>query len=194
MQSGRDRGTAAPAVLDASLALSFANTVACPECRVGDALASPRSFRAWLQAAHGLESDPLPLKALEDLRKFREELREILGARARNAPIPPSALRSLNEAARFSPVVPQLVSAGKGLRWAWSDPGPLALRWTGAVARSAVLLLGGEEPRKLKRCGMSTCLHFLLARSRNQRWCSSTGCGNRARVARHYRRTHDTGD
>jgi predicted RNA-binding Zn ribbon-like protein len=59
----------------------------------------------------------------------------------------------------------------------------------GAIASSAVELLGSPDRELLRVCRAPRCgLYFVSARERQQ-WCTPS-CGNRARVARHYAARH----
>ena len=57
------------------------------------------------------------------------------------------------------------------------------------IARSAIELAGGPERVFLRFCLAPGCPLIFFAENRRRRWCS-TVCGNRVRVARHYRRHH----
>ena len=56
------------------------------------------------------------------------------------------------------------------------------------LASTAATFLCEVEPDKVRRCQGPRCRHYILARTSKHLWCSPTGCGNRARVARHYER------
>jgi len=58
------------------------------------------------------------------------------------------------------------------------------------VAHEGAALLASPRASQLKRCGNSACVLIFLDTSRNQkrRWCSMDTCGNRAKVAKHYRK------
>nr|WP_202511786.1 ABATE domain-containing protein [Streptomyces sp. SID3343] len=80
------------------------------------------------------------------------------------------------------------------LRWA---PAPSVVAYTAAepvaaalaeIASAAVELVTGTRRADLRPCqGPGCILHFVRDNPRRE-WCSAA-CGNRARVARHYRRT-----
>jgi predicted RNA-binding Zn ribbon-like protein len=59
-----------------------------------------------------------------------------------------------------------------------------------------VVLTWGElqkdMPGRLRPCANDECRLFLLDHSRagTARWCSMSGCGNRMKARRHYKRTH----
>ncbi|MBT2447923.1 CGNR zinc finger domain-containing protein [Streptomyces sp. ISL-43] len=63
-------------------------------------------------------------------------------------------------------------------------------RLLGYLAAADYLRLLTTAPDRLKSCANPTCgLRFHDAsRNGTRRWCSSTGCGNRAKAARHYAR------
>lgn len=54
-----------------------------------------------------------------------------------------------------------------------------------------------RKPRErlglLRRCANPTCSMLFLAENKRRKWCTSNICGKRARVARHYERTHTDG-
>jgi predicted RNA-binding Zn ribbon-like protein len=58
------------------------------------------------------------------------------------------------------------------------------------VAESAAALLSGDDLALVKKCQNPQCILFFYDTTRNhrRRWCSMTACGNRAKVAAHYRR------
>ncbi|MHB1867145.1 MAG: CGNR zinc finger domain-containing protein [Thermoplasmata archaeon] len=152
--------------------LAFLNTRPCPACRAGEALRPGR----------------VPGSAGDDLRQLRGDLIALLDARIDGTRPAPELLRRVNR---------RLRRGARVLQIAWDDgkidlrfhplrsgippddgPGPAA-DWIPLVA----------DPRlPIDRCAAEGCRHFLLRRRSNQRWCSPEGCGNRARVARHYRK------
>lgn len=185
----RHRTTPAPRVSGA-LAIDFANTVACDACGVGDALSRSEGFDQWLRAHPEVRVRSLTLGELSRLRTFRRDLRVTFRAAARRTPPPAHALGGMNRVARRFRVE-------RALRWrdgAWeveersseSDP---VLRLAGKLCESAFAAIVGRGSGRLRECQGPRCAHFILARTRTQLWCSPTGCGNRARVARHYWRS-----
>lgn len=169
--------------------VDFVNTVACPGCRTGDAFESGASARRWLSAHPDLPTVSHGSLDLAQLRRFRESVRDLLGASIRRAPPGSAALATVNTA----------VGAGltrNALKWqrgrweisARTPTGNGTQHFIGTIARSTVALLGGPERRKLRACPGPGCVHLLFVRTRQQIWCSPTGCGNRVRVARHWRK------
>lgn len=171
------------------LVVDFANTVACPGCRAGDAFESDASARRWMRGHPDLPALTNGSLNSAALHRFRGSVRDLLYASIRRTRPGPRSLAAVNAA------------AATGLSWStlewrrgrWqlsvrirpsNGTGPL----TGALARSVVALLGGTEGKKLRACQGPGCVHLLFLRTRQQLWCSPTGCGNRVRVARHWRK------
>jgi len=61
-----------------------------------------------------------------------------------------------------------------------------------AIARSAIVLLGGAQRERLRRCQRPGCVLVFVAVNPRRRWRSTATCGNRVRVARHYARNRPT--
>jgi predicted RNA-binding Zn ribbon-like protein len=55
------------------------------------------------------------------------------------------------------------------------------------IALSALRLLQGDDLARLRECQRCSWLFLDRSRSHGRRWCRADACGNRARVARHYR-------
>jgi predicted RNA-binding Zn ribbon-like protein len=178
-----------------SLAVDFANSVACPGCRGADPLDSIREAGRWIRSKVGGDGRRVEARDLPRLRRFREELRQLLGAAADHTPPPPRVLDAINVAAAQSPPLPEL-SWSHGT-WSTGERGTarsVSRRLTALAAQSAIDLLGRTRPPPVRRCEGPGCIHFLVARRSQQRWCSPTGCGNRARVQRHYRKIRSRRD
>jgi len=172
-----------------SLVVGFANTVACQACRAGDALDKPSDFHAWGRSFLVSEPERVSEGGLRYLRRFRHALREVVAAAIDGREPSRVALRSVNVASHR--VHPSSSLSWEGGSWELVE-GPVTCegpeRVAYQVARAAVALLTSPERTRLRRCQGPGCAHFLFARTRTQLWCSSAGCGNRVRVARHYRR------
>ncbi|MFF5205934.1 CGNR zinc finger domain-containing protein [Streptosporangium sp. NPDC000396] len=71
-------------------------------------------------------------------------------------------------------------------RPAAADP---LLLLTSALARTAMDFLASDDRLRLRACQAPRCVHYFVKDDPRQSWCKPSG-GNRARVARHYRRHH----
>jgi predicted RNA-binding Zn ribbon-like protein len=124
---------------------------------------------------------------------LRESLFRLLSAVAAGHSLPSGDLAALNaslsESLRHLRVGTE--SAAESRFWAsWEDQADLDLpRWQ--IAASASALLTSDLRTGLKQCPGDRCGWVFVDESRNQsrRWCSSTMCGNRARVRAHYERS-----
>jgi predicted RNA-binding Zn ribbon-like protein len=70
----------------------------------------------------------------------------------------------------------------------WLTDGAGLQRELNLVALEASEVLAQQAPHELKACGGPGCVLYFVRDHPRREWCSE-GCGNRARVARHYRRT-----
>ena len=171
------------------LAVDFANTVACPGCRGGDALVSAEQASRWIRRKLPGEGIRVDAHDVEMLRRFRIELRRLLQVAVDRKQPPTAAVEAINRAAARSPSHWTLRWT-RG-RWVAQELGTersATRRVIALTARSAIDLLGKNSPTPVRRCEGPGCIHFLVAQRSQQRWCSPTGCGNRARVQRHYRK------
>jgi predicted RNA-binding Zn ribbon-like protein len=169
-------------------AIDLANTVMIVrDDEAVDLLDSPQALRDWLKSEGSRFSaysfDP---EDLGEIREFRDETRDLLTALAEETQPPSRAIARVNAASAVAPVAPQLAAGPGGeLRRADQSAESHSLDWLlGSLARSAIDLLTGTPPGRLKICRAPSCGMFFLG---SRRWCCSA-CGNRARAARHYRR------
>ena len=57
------------------------------------------------------------------------------------------------------------------------------------IALSAARIVTDANPTRIRRCASRHCMYWFLdtSKSGRRRWCSMSRCGNRAKVAKHYR-------
>ena len=171
------------------LAVDLANTVmVVKEGEEVDLIGTAEDLRHWLREEHPrlgeYRFDP---DHTDRVRALRDAVRQLLTAAAEGAAVPGSALQLVNAASAGAPVSPQLeLGPGGEPRSVETALDRGSIEWLlGALARSAITLLATDEREPLKVCRAPSCgMLFLGAR----RWCCSA-CGNRARAARHYRRS-----
>jgi predicted RNA-binding Zn ribbon-like protein len=171
------------------LAIDLANTVmVVREGETVDLLASTADLRAWLQAERArLGPCGFALAHANEIRALRDAVHTLLGAAAAGVAPPSDVLERVNAASAAAPVSAQLVPGESGgLRSRDRAGGGDRLdQLLGTLARAAIDLLTSPAAAELRVCQAPSCgMYFLGAR----RWCCSA-CGNRARVARHYRRS-----
>lgn len=160
---------------------------------VGPRLAEEASgVRPWLEAVRpaGLADTAAELRRLRDaLRRLTAEATQDPRPAAASAiPDRDAALKVLNQVAAGSPSWPAL---------AWSPDGEPARTQhlahpagTGIAsflaAEFITMLTSGNQP-VLRACLAPGCVLYFAKDHNRREWCS-TGCGNRARAARHYQR------
>lgn len=172
-----------------SVALDFANTVACPGCRVDDGLATTQDIERWLRAHRrelGPWDGPIPVAAL---RRLRTTVRQLFACAVEEAAPDATCLVAINRLGRLAATYPRL-DWREGRRRKVIVAGKENSRdyLLASLAASVIATVAEEGRVRLRKCQSPRCTHYLLARTSRQIWCSPSGCGNRARVARHYRR------
>ncbi len=164
------------------LSLDLINTVWVDGSETHDLLATEEGTRTWLEE-RALSYDPALLAEIKiHLLTVRAALRGIL-----ETPHDVEHRQALNQA----------LQRGR-MRYLLSERGPeesleVAGSWEPAWrAASDLLRLLRDAPERLKKCANPKCvLHFLDTSPKNARsWHDMKTCGNRAKAARHYRRTH----
>lgn len=182
------------------LAVDFANSTGPPadaagtDVARGDLLRDPAGLRRWLEAeAHAvLDIGPLPVSGQVDLgllRELRNAITELLRDAVRGASPSMGAMTTLNAASAAAPIHPELVGPGTPRSRLVSHARDWQSELVGRIARSTIGLLTSGDRDRLGVCAAPACGLLFLASRRGQRWCADS-CGNRARVARHYRARH----
>jgi len=180
------------ALLGEPLAIELANTILVAGGERRDVLGTDADAAAWVRAHEGdlpgRAADQPPAAA--DLRALRVTIRRLVfaaidGERPRRGDL--AHLNATSAAAppiarlRWTPTAPPTAIDAAAIE----DPAAATLA---AIARSAIALLGGPDRDRLRRCDGQHCILVFVAAHPRRRWCSPAVCGNRARVARHYRR------
>ncbi len=181
------------------LALDFLNTGVQGPKGIGDALTAPGAILAWLHEAGLLRSSerrtldrspPEARQVLQEGRRLRQEMGAALERWLRGAPIPDPSLFALNRCLAARATRLQVRQAGGAVEVSRvsepsDSPGHL-----GSVAERFVRLLTEADPQRIRTCASEDCHLWFRDTSRNgsRRWCSMARCGNRAKVAAHYRR------
>jgi predicted RNA-binding Zn ribbon-like protein len=172
------------------VAVDLINTVATPGSATGDDLLSAdRGAEAWwrLQGTRVPGGDPPDIGAL---RRLRSALRDLIEALVDERPVPQRAVSDLNFFMRSAPASTRLRLTGTGLRaerhWHREFGGNPQLAFI--ATQAAEFLSDPSKVRRLRRCANPACSMIFVAVNPQRSWCAPGVCGNRARVARHYRR------
>ncbi|KAB2346131.1 CGNR zinc finger domain-containing protein [Actinomadura rudentiformis] len=176
------------------LALDLVNT----RPSTGDLLDTPARLKAWL----ALQAGRLPAEETEAeitdadvaaVQAVREQITAAVHAVLHDEAPPAKALRSLNDAQRAAPAVRELSWNGAGVVAMPRREGPPGTRLAAILAEAAADLLTDPALGKVRQCEAEDCVMVFLPAHPRRRWCSPARCGNRARVARYYRR-HKPGE
>jgi predicted RNA-binding Zn ribbon-like protein len=106
------------------------------------------------------------------------------------------ALEHLNRVAAKVPTILSLdwpADAGQvpNMRFTVASAADPVQRLSSILAREAMLFLADADSRLLAACSAPRCVRYFLKEHGRQEYCKPS-CSNRARVARHYQRHHET--
>jgi predicted RNA-binding Zn ribbon-like protein len=202
--------TSAP-LLGEPLAVELMNTIWADRDGVHDALANPEEAIAWLAAVArrldvAIEDDGAlatggdKARITRSLQRLRDALRQLAADATsddRLAAASPTqgvdaAVAELNRAAAAAPRWSAIelfdgATRQRVTRSAKSAPEAAISQ----IADAAIALFTGPERESLRACHAPGCVLYFVKQHPRREWCSP-GCGNRARVARHYQRhSHD---
>jgi len=183
-----------------NLALDLLNTASGAAERDGDRLASPMDVVRWLVEAELLstsekerfEQSPPDTRLLwEEALRFRCDARDALQAWLRGAQIPEGSLFALNRCLEALTTALRLRTEGHELRLETTRRHTGTAGYLAPVAKELADLLLGGSPTRVRQCAGDGCGLWFRDTSKNgsRRWCSMARCGNRAKVAAHYRRS-----
>ena len=129
-------------------------------------------------------------EGIGQIRAFRAVLRDMVERVAAGKTVPPSTVDAVNEALRTRVGYSQLTSRKGTFERSYQTEragGPHVL---GLLAESAADLLTTCDLSLIKKCQNPACVLFFYDTTKNhaRHWCSMSLCGNRSKVAAHYRR------
>jgi predicted RNA-binding Zn ribbon-like protein len=169
-----------------ALAVRFANTRYAERGEPRDAILTTRALRDWLVAC-GLPGS-ITHEDVVVFGELRECVRRLMGSIVTGRRPDPRDVDRLNEAAAYAPLWPELVAADSGLEVRERSTAAPRERALAALARSTAEVVTAPRRARLRACEAPGCVQFFEENARHRSWCSA-GCGNRARVARHYERS-----
>lgn len=177
-------------------ALDLINTRARTSVGVIDFLATPDNLSTWLDlqpdarlhAFRAADAGALTMKELDLLYEVRDCAATTIDHRRRNMQPPGAALDGLNKVWRMAAPVQQLAWENGQVAITTHRDGPFAARLASTLAGLTAELLADPRSRNIRQCEAPDCVMLFLPLNARRRWCSASGCGNRARVARYYRR------
>lgn len=177
-------------LLGEPLSLDLVNTCIHRNGVEVDLLDTPAALDGWLRAeAERLSWTGRPASSTDwrAVHALRGAIAELFRARREHGRPAAAAVAKVNDALSAPGARMRLVWSGRQPRLA-----PLSARsrrsgLLGELAADAAAVLTGPHAGHLRQCANPDCILQFVAHNRRRQWCSSTLCGNRARVARHYR-------
>jgi predicted RNA-binding Zn ribbon-like protein len=171
------------ALADPRLAVGFLGTLRMQDGIFIDDLDDREGAARWIEEWLPSRSRSIPR---DELVALRESLRTVLTAVVEGTPPPRSVIRSINSVAARAPVtLAAQVTPDGVIQVHTTSRARAGDALLAELARSGLALLAAPERDRLALCRAPGCVLFFLKHHPRQQWCSP-GCGNRARVARHY--------
>ena len=139
--------------------------------------------RQWGKQVEGTET-------LEQARAFRLTLREMVERIAAGRPVPQAASEAINGMLRYRIGYSQLIRRNGKFERGYLADSQEANQLLGLLAEAATNLLCTCDLSLIKKCQNPLCVLFFYDTTKNhaRHWCSMSLCGNRSKVAAHYRR------
>lgn len=180
------------------VAVDLINTVRMKDGARWDRLEDVQDLKDWflqsglLNAAQTEQLRDLPENStlLGDVKALRDSLREVLEGLTAGKPVPEVFLAHLNQILQEHPGCPvlkgEIPPLQRTVHHDLKDPAALL----GMLAAQAADLLTRDLTGRIKKCENHACIRHFLDTSKNnsRRWCSMTGCGNRAKAQAFYSR------
>ncbi len=188
-----------------ALCLDFSNTLHDRNTSTARDHFSSYSDLAWWSQAAGIllpEETQILLEeatrhpkeaaqALQEATDLRETIYRVFSPLVRDETPESADLQALNTA--YAEAMRRACIALKGDQfvWDWNGKEKALDRMIWDIARSATELLVSSELHLLHECAAEDCGWLFLDTSKNhsRRWCDMKGCGNRAKVGKHYERS-----
>jgi predicted RNA-binding Zn ribbon-like protein len=184
------------------LCLDFVNTLSISNGVESDTLTSDSDVINWCIQAGIVDPEqkkslfPQSAKVGEQGKllnlaiSFRSELLVIAAHIVTGRPIPASSIEQLNEVLRTRSGYNQLIREDEGFTRKYFTIFNEPVQLIEPIAESAAELLSEGDLSLVKKCENTACFLFFYDNTKNhaRRWCSMSGCGNRAKAAAHYRR------
>jgi len=188
------------------LCLDFINTEMIIRGQRTDLLAEWPDLIAWLvrakllSAVEGKETGARLSRVegdrlLNEARAFRAVLRGMAEQIVAGKPVPRSTVETINGLLSQRPGYPQLIRANGRFERRFHSETPGATRLLVALAEAASEMLCAGELSLVRKCRNDACILYFYDTTRNhaRQWCSMGLCGNRIKVAAHYRRQKKRG-
>ena len=185
-----------------ALCLDFVNTVGGIRTGVhDDKLKSYDDLLAWgvlsgaipdeqgnMLQSFGHRRPEMSTRTLAEAKALRESLHAVFAAVLKHQPPNAKAFEFVNQRLGIAMSHARIRQSAEKYEWAWDAPEALDAPLWPVVHNAGELLAAGPLDR-LRECASDSCGWYFLdpTKNRSRRWCTMSGCGNRAKA----RRFHD---
>lgn len=189
------------------LCLDFINTQKIASGKPLDLLPNFQALLTWFAAVE-LLSEVKKKQSLEkwgetkagavvfqEALRLRTACREITQALTEKRDVLESSISTLNLLSSKMQGYAQIVSGQKSFETHFFLDPKKAMYLLYPLVEAAIELVCTLDPVLVKQCENAPCILFFYDTTKNhrRRWCSTRGCGNRAKVAAFYRRRKEKG-
>ncbi|GGB67411.1 CGNR zinc finger domain-containing protein [Shewanella inventionis] len=180
------------ALLGNNLAIDFINTQVIQNGELVDMLGVPADINHWAQQVGYTLTSDVTINDLATVKILREGLKTLVLAAIEGTNPSKDELVILNYYLEEHRTHQQLeINPETGeLRLAVNNNKAHLSSLLANVAYEGAQLLASSQVSYVKSCSNPECVLLFLdtSRTKRRRWCSMDTCGNRAKVARHYRK------
>jgi predicted RNA-binding Zn ribbon-like protein len=129
-------------------------------------------------------------RLLTESKAFRVVLREMAERIVARKPVPRSVIETINRLLSERPGYPHLLRTNGRVERHFYSTMRGSARFLALLAEAASDLLCTNDLLLVKKCRNQACILYFYDTTKNhaRQWCSMSLCGNRMKVAAHYRR------
>ena len=171
--------------------MDFTNTEIVVRGELRDLLQRDANLVHWAQQAGFNMRNRMNPGDLSAARELRTALKAVFTARIDGQSAGKKALAVINRhlAHHCTQEVLRTTGDGVGFELAPSGAALSVSALLASLAYEGAWLLASPQAEQLRHCGNPDCILIFVdtSRSHRRRWCSMDTCGNRAKVAKHYR-------
>ena len=175
-----------------NLAIDLVNTQVIQSGERVDLLGVPADVKHWAQQVGSSLASEVSADDLAMVKTLREVLKNLFLAIVEGVTPAQDELVTVNRYLEEHGTHQQLEINGEtgGLRLIANHNKEHLYSLLANVAYEGAQLLASSQVSNIKSCSNPECVLLFLdiSRTRRRRWCSMDICGNRAKVARHYRK------
>ena len=124
-------------------------------------------------------------------KTFRAAFRVVAERLAVGKAVPNSAINTMNLYFAQRPGYPELVRTKEGFKRRFHSLATQQVELLAPLFEATIDLLCSDHLFLIKKCGNPACILYFFDTTKNhtRNWCSMQGCGNRMKVAAHYKRS-----